>query len=374
MYWLYGAYYISIGIAILILITQKTIVSERRRIKKKCYNPVLTFIYICPLIYVSACRYKFWDTDDYRLMYMAVGESFENVFNNVTGHVEKGYLLFTVLLNKITSDSQILIIVSSVFTLFVVCYFLYRESTDLSISLLIFSSQTWMTTMNGLRQYMVVAMLCLAWIKWTKRKKHSKKRDLIFILSVLLMSTFHRSVLVCIPMFFLARGKLLNRKVIICIGIATLMVLVPSVYTFFFGILLGGSEYENYISTGATMGILRFIICCFPIFMICLYYHIYLKKKNKELDRKEIWMMNLSCLGFACNILALKMVYFARIGIYFNIFDLIVIPYCIEKCFSKKSKNFIIILLFVFYVYFFYVQMNAYGSFATNFKLFYEVI
>lgn len=373
MYWLCGAYTISIGLILLIFVTQKIFVNNKGKIIKRCYNPILTFIYICPLTYVAACRYKFWDTGDYRLMYIAVGESFENVFNNITGHVEKGYLLFTALLNKISNNSQFLIIVSSVFTLFIICYFLYKESPNLPISFLIFSSQVWMTTMNGLRQYMVVAMLCLAWIKWTKRKKQSKKENFIFTLSILLMATFHRSVLICVPMFFLARGKLLNKKVMICIGVAALMVLFPPMYNLFFGVLLGGTEYENYVDTDATMGIFRFIISCFPVILIWIYYHIQLKNKNINLNKKEIWMMNLSCLGFACNILALKMIYFARIGIYFSIFDLITIPYCIEKCFVEKSKNFIIILLFIFYACFFYVQLIAYGGYAINFQLFYEV-
>ena len=372
MYWLYGAYTISIVMIFLISTTKKTIVIKNKKIKKQYYNPILIFLYIFPLTYVAACRDKFWDTSDYRLMYMAVGESIENIFNNITGHVEKGYLFYTMILNKISRDSQLLIAVSSTFILFSICYFLYKESINVPISFLIFSSTMWMSTMNGLRQYMVIAALCLIWIKWTKGKQH-KRKDLIFILALLLLTTFHKSILICIPMFLWARGKLLNKKILLCIICAILMVLIPPVYNLFFKFLLEGTEYKNYIDTNATMGILRFIISSFPIFLIWLYYCINLKVENNILDKKNIWMMNLSCLGFAFNILALKMVYFARIGIYFSIFDLIVIPYCIEKCFTKESKKIIFILLFIFYMYFFYVQLGAYGSYVTNFQLFYEV-
>lgn len=372
MNWLYGAYITSILLIILIELTKKYSINSKTLQKRKHYNPILVFVYICPLAYVAACRYRFWDTDDYRLMYEAVGESFENVFNNVTGNVEKGYLLFTALLNKISQDSQFLIVVSSVFIIFGICFFLYKESRDLSLSFVIFSSQIWMATMNGLRQYMVAAALWLVWRKWTQSVR-CKKNDLLFIFSIILIATFHRSVLICIPLFFCARGKLLNKKVMFCIVIAVVMTVVSPIYNLLFEFLLGGTEYANYIYTNASMGISRFILCCFPIVLICIYHILYLKNGGDRSD-KVIWMMNLSCINFAFNILALKMVYFARIGMYFTVFDLLVIPYCIDKCFTEKSRKLIKVFLLLFYVFFFYRQLLAYGSYATNFQLFYEVI
>lgn len=371
MSWLYGAYIVSLLLILLIELTKRYNVNKKGIVEKKYYNPMLIFMYICPLTYVAACRYSFWDTSDYRLMYEAIGESFVNVFNNTVSHVEKGYLLFTALLNRISHNSQFLIIVSSIFILFIACYFLYKESTDIPLSFLIFSSQIWMATMNGLRQYMVAATLWLVWRKWSKSTQ-CKKNDLLFILAILLMALFHKSVLICIPIFFCTRGKLWNKKVIVCIGTALVMIFVSPIYNLIFNFLLGGTEYAGYVDTNATMGISRFIICCFPVILIWLYYFIYLRNNNNK-SNKVIWMMNLSCLNFVCNILALKMVYFARIGIYFSIFDLIIIPYCIDKCFTKNSRKIIKILLFAFYAFFFYKQMIAYGGYATGFQLFYEV-
>lgn len=371
MYWLYGAYIISIILTLLIGLTKKSRINVNGILEQKQYNIVMIFMYISTLTYVAACREHFWDTDDYRLMYEAVGNSFDNVFNDTTGHVEKGYLIFTAFLNKISHDSQFLIIVSSIFILFVTCFFLYKESTDLTISFLIFSSQIWMATMNGLRQYMVAATLWIVWIKWSNSER-CRKNDLLFILSIVLMASFHKSVLICVPLFFCARGKLFNKKIITCIVVAILMFFISPVYNFVFDFLLGGTEYSNYVDTSATMGNSRFIFSCFPILLICLYYYIYIKNGKNESDKISL-IMNLSCLNFIFNILALKMVYFARIGIYFGIFDLLVIPYCINKCFTEKSCKIIKILLFVLYAFFFYKQMIAYGSYATNFQLFYEV-
>lgn len=371
MYWLYGAYIVSIIVILLIELTKKNGISENGITKRQYYNPVLAFIYMCPLAYVAACRYRFWDTDDYRVMYEAVGKSFDNVFNNVTGHVEKGYLLFTALLNKISHNSQFLIIVSSIFILFLAYFFLYKESTDLPLSFLIFSSQVWMATMNGLRQYMAAVILWLVWRKWA-RGIQCKKNDLLFILSILLMASFHKSVLICIPLFFCARGKLGNKKVTACIIAAVVMIVISPIYNFIFSFLLGGTEYANYVDTSAAMGGARFIVCCVPVVLIGIYHWLYLRNEGNR-ENKMIWMMNLSCLNFACNILALKMVYFARLGIYLAIFDLIVIPYCIDRCFTENSRKLIKVLLLISYTFFFYKQLLAYGGFATNFKLFYEV-
>lgn len=186
------------------------------------------------------------------------------------------------------------------------------------------------------------------------------------------MASFHKSVLICIPLFFCARGKLGNKKVITCIVAAVVMIVISPIYNFIFNFLLGGTEYADYVDTSAAMGGARFIICCVPIVLIGIYHWLYLRNEGNR-ENKMIWMMNLSCLNFACNILALKMVYFARIGIYLAIFDLIVIPYCIDRCFTENSRKLIKVLLLIFYAFFFYKQMLAYGGFATNFKLFYEV-
>lgn len=242
---------------------------------------------------------------------------------------------------------------------------------DLPLSFVIFSSQIWMSTMNGLRQYMVAAALWLAWRIWSKSTR-CIKNDLLFILAIILMSSFHKSVLICIPLFFCSRGKLLNKKVTLCIAVAIVMILVSPIYNLLFNFLLGGTEYANYIDTNTNMGILRFVICCFPIILIWLYHFICVRDSDDRPD-KMIWMMNMSCINFAFNILALKMVYFARIGMYFTIFDLIVIPYCIDQCFTEKSRKLMKVLLVAFYALFFYRQLLAYGGYATNFQLFYEV-
>lgn len=371
MYWLYGAYIVSIFFTLLIEITKKHRISQTGTAEKRYYNPILVFLYICPLTYVAACRYRFWDTGDYRLMYEAIGTSVGNVFNNTVSHVEKGYLLFTVFLNRISSDSQILIIVSSIFILFSIIYFIYKESRNLPLSLVVFSSQIWMTTMNGLRQYMVVAALLLVWRKWSNNEK-CRRNDLFFVIVIVLMSTFHRSVLICIPIFFCARGKLFNKKVLMCMIIAIIMTLVSPVYKLIFKFLLTGTEYVHFVDTNATMGSARFLISCLPIIVIFINHKIH-KKNGEDQTKKIIWIMNLSCINFAFNILALKMVYFARIGMYFSIFDLIIIPYCIDRCFTKKSRILIKISLAIFYLYFFYKQIAAYGGYASEFQLFYEV-
>lgn len=62
MYWLYGAYIVSIIVILLIELTKKNGISENGITKRQYYNPVLAFIYMCPLAYVAACRYRFWDT------------------------------------------------------------------------------------------------------------------------------------------------------------------------------------------------------------------------------------------------------------------------------------------------------------------------
>lgn len=369
MQWLYSAFLISLFAIILGTLTQKrkTVYDKTEMHFKNTYSRFAIFLYSFPLIFVSAFREGFIDTYDYRHMYEAIGTNLQNVFSNIVPDVEKGYLFFTYLLNLISKDSQILLIVTSI--VITVCFvkFMRMEAYDVSFSLLIYLCQFWMSTMNGIRQILVAGLTCLLWGKWSS-EPYSREKNISFIILLLVLSTFHKSILICIPVFMLARGNLFNKGILVCVLGALTMLVVPSVYNFVFGVLLGTTEYSDYIAESASMGGMRFIISCVPFLLICIYYwKIYNKGETK--NHRFIWMMNISIFNFCCSMLALKMVYFARIGLYLDVFNFILIPYLIEQCFNKRSASFIKLFAIITYIMYFYFQMQAYGGYVYGFKL-----
>lgn len=260
-----------------------------------------------------------------------------------------------------------MVIVAAIITLSLFIVFIYRESYDVSLSLLIFACVFWITTMNGMRQILAGAVIAMAWSIWA-RKDRTLKYDLLLCSVILLMMTVHKSAVICIPIFFCARGRLFNKTVLMVAFISLFMFFVPSVYNFIFEILLGTSDYAEYMQVTGAMGISRFIIYAIPTILVILYKILGITEENRD-ENTMVWIMNICIVNFCFNILALKMVFFARVGLYLNVFEFVAIPYLVEKCFTKSSIKFAKFILVIIYIFYFYIQIKAYGGYILKFDL-----
>lgn len=365
MNWIYGAFFISLLFCFLIE-TSAVYSYDECGVDKPYYSKLFIILYSIPLIFVSAFRNNFIDTADYRGMYISVRESIQAVFD-YANQVEKGWLLFLHFLNKFSSDSQLMVIVAAIITVSLFIFFIYRESYDVSLSLLIFVCVFWITTMNGMRQILAGAVMAVAWSIWANNDR-TLKHDLLLCSVILLMMTVHKSAVICIPIFFCARGKLFNRKILTIAVISLFMFFVPSVYNFIFDMLLGTSDYADYMHVAVSMGISRFIIYAIPMILIIMYSVLGIREENRNEDIM-VWIMNICIVNFCFNILALKMVFFARIGLYLNIFEFVAIPYLVKKCFTKDSIILVKLIMMIVFVFYFYIQIEAYGGYLSKFDL-----
>ena len=373
MYWIYGAFYISIVVALLFK-SRIVFVNHNNRVighNEKRNNVVLMAMYAIPLMFVAACRYEFIDTSDYRNMYQIIGPSINNALKGAVQRVEKGYLLFTALLNYISTDSQFLFIISSIIIIGCFCHFISCEATreNITFCLISFSTSLWISTMNGLRQILVAAVICLLWMKWSKMQ-YSLRNSIPFIIAIVILSSIHLSILICIPIFAITRGKLFNKAIGIAFLITTLMLAFSPLYEWFFLSLLRNTSYSSMINTETKMGIPRLILRSIPMVFIILYK--VTGRDRTEKNYRLVWMLNMSVLSFLFSILSLRMVYFSRVRIYFNIFSIVSLPLLIDRCFNKNTAKVIKVLLCIFYILLFHYQNNAYGQEITEFKLFFE--
>lgn len=370
MGWLYGAFAASITLALMmkyrIRIRAREPAWENKSNQQQRVLVVLCFI---PLIFVSACRYQFIDTSDYRSIYEQIGPHWVNAFNNTVPRIEKGFLLLTVILNKFSTNPQLLIIVSSIVTNVFFAIFIAEESDDIYFSIILYSCQLWMSTMNGLRQMLVASVVCLLWRKWVN-SNNDWKETLKFIIWILLLSTIHLSVLFALPLFFFARGKILNKWILGIALIASVLLAFPIAYQILFSSILGNTSYSTMVNTEATMGIARFLLNCLPMVFVIIY--CFQKKGAVEQNPKVVWMINLTFLSFVFNVLSLRMVYFSRFRMYFGIFTIVIISALLNRCLAKKDAKIVKTIVIILYIGVFLVQMKAFGKDVTEFKLFFE--
>lgn len=366
---LLGTFFTECLLLILMAVMKRSYVSVDLCEKKECvtkYSRVIAFIFAFILIFVAGFRERFWDTTDYRLMYSEIGNDINNVFNDTVPRVEKGYLLFNYLLNLISSDSQFLLIVASLITNGLFIKTIFTETEDAPFSLFLYLVSGFLGTMNGLRQMLAAAVVFSYGVKWAKKEK-SFINDIGMLLCILLMSTFHKSVLICIPIYFAARGKPFNGYIKIGMLFSAILFLIPSLSAWFIQIL-GGDDYGSYSQVNATQSVLRFLIESVP-FLLCILCDYNKQLKTEELSKSSQWFINLSAIGFCFNLLALRMVYYARINMYITLCNTIMLPYFIRKFFKKGDYKVVKAVAIVLYIIYFYFGLIANGNFAYDFRL-----
>lgn len=373
MNWLYTGFFASILLALCAGSRVRFVLSNNIKInrKEKNYNSFFTFLFFGLLTFIVVCREDFVDTWDYRYMYEQIGPNIENAFNDTVPRVEKGYLFITALLNKISTDSQFLLIVFGILTILFFSAVILKYSESISFSLILFSCNLWISCMNGLRQIFVASLISLVGALWISANT-SKKKIFGFICLVLLLSTIHTSALFAIPFYFMAKGKFLNKWIIGFCFITLLLFLIPPFYNLIFELMsAAGLSYGNMLDTESSMGVPRLIISAAPMLLCLIYYYL---NPSKEQDKTITWMMNLILIGFLFSILSLKMVYFSRMRMYFNIFSTITMPYVVNKLFVKEQRVLITWIINVLYIAIFLYQLTAYGDEVTNFRLFFETL
>ena len=370
MKWVYYAYFANIFIILLMEVgkrSQPIAINDRGLIKEYHYSKVLSFLFLIPITVVSASRTYFIDTIDYIRMYKAVGSDFASIDFEYFGNVEKGYLYFTAFLNRITDDPQLLFIVSSI--LIYVCFiiFTYDNSEDLPFSLMLFMCLSWTGTMNGMRQYMAASIVYIFWNYWSKSKQ-KWYNHLIMIAGIVLAMQFHKSAIICIFVYFLARGSFFNLGMKI-LGVGTFaMFLFPSIYRYVFETLLADDAYSSYENVSEGMGIMRFIVGCVPIVLCIIYANVNKERVHDKCDINN-WMMNMMLFSFYCSVLALKMVFFSRLGGYFGWYGTVMLPALIKKSFSPNVAKIIKMVAIIMYIIFFLYQMKAYGGYMETFAV-----
>lgn len=149
----------------------------------------------------------------YNMMIRAINSEKWDLYYNENG-VEKGFQLFTFLLSRVFRNPQWIIVVSSALYVVSICYFIYHNSADAPLSMVLYITIGLMVfEMQGMRQAMAMS-ICLFAYEAIKRK-----RLIIYVLLVLLAMQFHRTALVFFIIYPLTKLKYDYKGIsIVCLG------------------------------------------------------------------------------------------------------------------------------------------------------------
>lgn len=228
----------------------------------------------------------------------------------------------------------------------------YSEYFGMSCFLLI-STTMFTYFVNGMRQFIVVTIFFCATSMILNRQWKQ------YVILILLLSTIHASALVLLAVYFLGNTKpwsLQMRTVIFVSVIAGVFFdrIFPVV-----GNLLMETQYKGYVSyissEGRGSSVIRLLIAVIPCILAYLGRRVIAEENNRLIN----FAINMSVINFCLYIIATfsSGMVVGRMTTYFDIYNLILLPWLIHHVFTERSRRLVTIACIGLYIVFFYFQM-----------------
>lgn len=301
------------------------------------------------------------DTTAYINIFESIPADFSTAWNQIDWEGKNpGFDIFNIIFKCfISQDFQWWLMTIAIISGVCIMVVLRKYSCDFFFSSFLFMTlltYTWM--MNGMRQFICVAVLflCCDWIKDGKFIR--------FLIAVLLMSTFHMTALLMIPIYFVARSKPWDKRIgLFIIGIILVCIFAEP---FFSGVdsALGNTAYAGVTSQFEEddgVNPLKFLFIAIPV-VIAFWKRDVLRQYYEKNALLPI-CINMSLIASALYFVGIftSGILIGRLPIYAEVYDLILIPYLLNVCFSKTERSIIKPVYVLFLILFFYLLSNGMG-------------
>ena len=300
--------------------------------QQACNGLCLLSIFVI-LFAVSACRLNVGN--DYakyvEFMHLIACDAYDYVPTEVGFNV-----LVTVLYELAGAENFLLVFaVFAFFTLWLFLKAMYEQSDSFGWSFFLFMAfGFYFSTFNTVRYYLALAMALYS-IKYVLKKEWGK-----FVLLVLLGSAFHKSMLVVIPLYFLATLAWKKWQMALMALFCTTFFFLQDFYLKVVVFLYPSYEDTEYLEGGISwFNILR----CLGVLVFALLYY----KQAMEGSRRNrfYFYCNLGALVLytCCSFLPI----ITRIGYYLNVTQILFIPAVLAKIEDKRQKRFWSIMIWL---------------------------
>jgi transmembrane protein EpsG len=304
-------------------------------------NLILSLGALLSLFSASGLRTNIGDTYFYKHAY----EVNDFSWNQISDQENVGFWLFQKVLKNFSEDPKILIFTAAVITNVLIIFIFYKYSRMFELSTYVYiTGGLYLVSMNGIRQVMTAAII------FTATKFLIEGNWFKYILVVIIASTFHESVLILIPIYFIVRTKAWSKATFILLFFAILIVIGFDQFSSILFSTIKDTQYgyyQNFEEGGAN--ILRVAVYAVPL--IIAYFG---REKLREIFPESDYIVNMSLIGLIFMIISTQNWIFARFSIYFNLYELILVSW-IVKLFREKDQRFVYYgILICYFVYYFY--------------------
>ncbi len=258
------------------------------------------------------------------------------------------------------------IMMSAIVTIVPFLLVFYNYSIDYSLAIyLFFTMGIYVSTMNGIRQYIATGIILLG----TKYLFSPKKSDFWkLLILIVIASLFHDSALIMIPIYFLCRRKAWSAPTFISLSIGVTGLMFVSMFLPSFLSALEDTNYANYADGWFTdgsetgTGLMRVAFNCMPTILAAMF-----SKQVRRFGPVADILINISLVHSAIYILALYNWIFARFTFYTYAYVVLLMAMVFVAVLRSGKYRFFAIVLFAAYALFFIIdaraqRMNWYAS------------
>lgn len=318
-------------------------------------NKLLLFGAMATLVLISGLRSNIGDTFNYKNIF----EDNTFTWDYVLSQKDIGFGILQMILKGISEDPQILLFTSALITNVLILIVFYNYSRMIEISLYVYiTGGLFLVSMNGVRQVLAAA------IAFTAIKFLIKGNIAMYTLIILLASLFHFSALILLPIYFLVRAKAWSKTTLALIILSMVIVVGFEQFQTLLFSAIEDTQYANYqkFNEGGA-NFLRVVVGAVPLIIAYLG-----RDRLKEIFLESDYIVNMSLLGLIFMLISTQSWIYARVSIYFELYQLILISWVV-KLFRKQDQKLIyfgiIICYFIYYYYENVINLNI--QYRSNF-------
>lgn len=299
--------------------------------KNMAYNIFMILSMLFPIV-TAGIRYNVGvDFNSYIDIYYSIVNS--SILENIkTGEI--GYVFLNMASEHIFNSPQGVFLFSSIIT---IC-FLYaairnhESKISFSLALFLYFTKFYPFSLNVMRQSIAISIIFYSY-KYIVSRNFKK-----FLTFVIIAALFHTSAIIVIPFYFINGEKIKRSLLIKVISVFCCIIVVFNVDILLekIGKLNVISKYSVYseLINNNHISISSLLSQIIIIFLIIIFWGRLIKKD----DRIELYFW-LYIFGFILTLAETKIQYAGRIGMYFNILSVILIPYLLSIMKNKVIRN-----------------------------------
>lgn len=350
--------YLALIAANLIVGYSLNVNSNRRKRKYFCIFSAIILIFFAAMRDVSVGT----DTSIFCSSYETIIQNDWAYYTVISDRYEFGFFALCKILGYISLSPQILVIFTSICIISAIYYLIYKNSEDPVLSIIIFIGfQYYASALNLMRQMLALAVLIIGYQKILKKRKY-----VLYVIFCLIASLFHKSaiigVILVLPYIFNAKDI---QGAILFFGLIFFLFL-DSIFSFIAN-LVGyeqylGSQFDtpNYFASVINF-ILFFAIYLFAIFNFkpsrrCRHDSKYEYKKGRgvvlladQVDNSQL--IAIMSIAIVFSFLSIRSIIFERVGLYFQVFIILLIPNIISTLCNSKRQFYKVLIITVAIAY-----------------------